>query len=172
VGLGEEPTKRLYCTQRAGLERQGLVVVSVGAGCASTWRHRLVKRLRNFQFVDSVISVHVYVLPLDSTCSGSSALTADWRARSRCCTVAWLARGASRSPETGGARLTIALKPATCGSTVAHAHRRRDKCCSSTQKSAGPAGRRPLREARAAPDRALAVLLDSLQASASTGIVK
>eukprot|EP01046_Picozoa_sp_COSAG06_P010404 COSAG06_NODE_568_length_14183_cov_130.573843_2_plen_92_part_00 len=66
VGVGEEPTKRLYYTQRAGLECQGLVVVSVGAGCASTWRHRLVKRLRNFQFVDSVISVHVcFALGLD-----------------------------------------------------------------------------------------------------------
>ena len=67
-----------------------------------------------------------------------------------------------RAPETGGARLTIALKPATCSSIFAHAHRGHGTCCSSTQKSAGPAGRRPLREARAAPDRAPAVLLSSL----------
>eukprot|EP01046_Picozoa_sp_COSAG06_P001601 COSAG06_NODE_54_length_27948_cov_234.398671_2_plen_78_part_00 len=53
----------------------------------------------------------------------------------------------------------------------AHARRGRGMCCSSTQKSAGPAGRRALREARAAPDRALAELLDSLRASASTSIV-
>ena len=87
------------------------------------------------------------------------------RARASGCTAACRAHGACHAPETGGARLTIALKPATCSSIFAYAHRGRGKCCSSTQKSAGPAGRRPLREARAAPDRAPAVLLSSLRAS-------
>ena len=77
-----------------------------------------------------------------------------WRARARAlasgCTVACRAHGACHAPETGGAWLTMALKPTTCSSIFAHAHRGRGKCCSSTRKSAGPAGRRPLREARAA----------------------
>ena len=58
----------------------------------------------------------------------------------------------------------MALKPETCSSIFAHAHRDRGMRCSSTRKSAGPAGRRALREARAAPDRAPAVLLSSLRA--------
>ena len=94
------------------------------------------------------------------------------RARASGCTVAFLAQGAYRAPKTGGARLTEALKAATCSSTFAHAHKGRGMRCSSTQKSAGPAGRRALREARAAPDRASAGLLDSLPAPASTGVLK
>ena len=86
------------------------------------------------------------------------------RARASGCTVACLAQGACRAPKTGGARLTEALKAATCSSTFAHAHKGRGMRCSSTQKSAGPAGRRALREARAAPDRASAELLDSVRA--------
>jgi len=66
----------------------------------------------------------------------------------------------------------MALKPETCISIFARAHRDRGMRCSSTQKSAGPAGRRALREARAAPDRAPAELLDSLPAPASTSIVR
>ena len=86
------------------------------------------------------------------------------RARASGCTVAFLAQGACRAPKTGGARLTEALKAEICSSTFAHAHKGRGMRCSSTQKSAGPAGRRALREARAAPDRASAELLDSLRA--------
>ena len=84
------------------------------------------------------------------------------RVRASGCTVACLARGLWCRTKTGGAWLMITLKAATCSSTFAHAHKGRGMCCSSTQKSAGPAGRRPLREARAAPDRAPAVLLSSL----------
>ena len=86
------------------------------------------------------------------------------RTRASGCTVACLAHGACRAPKTGGARLTEPLKAETCSSTFAHAHKGRGMRCSSTPKSAGPAGRRALREARAAPDRALAGLLDSLRA--------
>ena len=64
-----------------------------------------------------------------------------------------------------------AMKAATCGSTFAHAHRDSGIRCSSSQKSAGPAGRQLLREARAAPGRAMAELLGSLPAPASTGFV-
>jgi hypothetical protein len=46
-----------------------------------------------------------------------------------------------------------AMKAATCGSTFAHTHRDSGIRCSSSQKSAGPAGRTGLREARAAPSR-------------------
>ena len=49
-----------------------------------------------------------------------------------------------------------AMKAATCGSTFAHTHRGSGIRCSSSQKSAGPAGQQLLREARAAPGRALA----------------
>ena len=93
------------------------------------------------------------------------------RARASGCTVAYLAQGACRAPKTGGARLTEALKTTMCSSTFAHAHKGHGMRCSSTQKSAGPAGRRALREARAAPDRSPAELLDNLPAPASTGIV-
>ena len=86
------------------------------------------------------------------------------RARASGCTVAYLAQGACRAPKTGGARRTEPLKAATRSSTFAHAHKGRGMRCSSTPKSAGPAGRRALREARAAPDCALAGLLDSLRA--------
>ena len=58
------------------------------------------------------------------------------RARASGCTAACQAHGACHAPETGGARLTIALKPTTCSSIFAHAQRGRGKCCSSTQKSA------------------------------------
>eukprot|EP01046_Picozoa_sp_COSAG06_P113152 COSAG06_NODE_59869_length_272_cov_22.248555_1_plen_43_part_10 len=43
----------------------------------------------------------------------------------------------------------MALKPTTCSSIFAHAHKGHGLCCSTTQKSAGPAGRTGLREARA-----------------------
>ena len=108
--------------------------------------------------------------PLVATKS-SQLIRAMMRTRASGCTVACLAQGACRAPKTGGARLTEALKAETCSSTFAHAHKGRGMRCSSTPKSAGPAGRRALREARAAPDRASAGLLDSLPAPASTGIV-
>ena len=92
----------------------------------------------------------------------SQLIQAMMRTRASGCTVTYLAQGACRAPKTGGARLTEALKAETCSSTFAHAHKGRGMRCSSTPKSAGPAGRRALREARAAPDRALAELLDSL----------
>eukprot|EP01046_Picozoa_sp_COSAG06_P075877 COSAG06_NODE_23930_length_677_cov_1.370242_1_plen_143_part_10 len=101
----------------------------------------------------------------------SQLIRAMMRTRASGCTVTYLAQGACRAPKTGGARLTEALKAATCSSTFAHAHRGSGMRCSSTQKSAGPAGRRALRKARAAPDRSPAELLDNLPAPASTGIV-
>ena len=101
----------------------------------------------------------------------SQLIQAMMRTRASGCTVTYLAQGACRAPKTGGARLTEALKTTTCSSTFAHAHRGRGMRCSSTQKSAGPAGRRALREARAAPDRALAELLDSLRALDCTSFV-
>ena len=109
--------------------------------------------------------------PLVAATKSSQLIRAMMRARAPGCTVAYLAQGACRAPKTGGARLTEALKAETCSSTFAHAHKGRGMRCSSTPKSAGPAGRRALREARAAPDRASAGLLDSLPAPASTGIV-
>ena len=84
------------------------------------------------------------------------------RSRWRCSTAARPAHRACRSPETGAAGLMVAMKAATCGSTFAHTHRDSGIRCSSSQKSAGPAGRTGLREARAAPGRALAELLGSL----------
>ena len=102
----------------------------------------------------------------------SQLIHAMMRARASGCTVAYLVQGAFRAPKTGGARLTEALKAETCSSTFAHAHKGRGMRCSSTQKSAGPAGRRALREARAAPDRALAELLDSLRALDCTSFVR
>ena len=87
------------------------------------------------------------------------------RSRWRCSTAARPAHGACCGPETGAAGLMAAMKAATCGSTFAHTHRDSGIRCSSSQKSAGPAGRQLLREARAAPGRAPAVLLSSLRAS-------
>ena len=110
------------------------------------------------------ISSQIGWLTQNSERAVSQLIRAMMRARASGCTVACLAQGACRAPKTGGARLTEALKAATCSSTFAHAHRGRGMRCSSTPKSAGPAGRRALREARAAPDRALAGLLDSLRA--------
>ena len=75
------------------------------------------------------------------------------RARASGCTVACRPQGACRNPETGGARLTMSLKPATCSSTVVHAHRGRGMCCSSTQKSAGPAGQVINRRLRELPEK-------------------
>ena len=108
--------------------------------------------------------------PLVATKS-SQLIQAMMRARASGCTVAYLAQGPCRAPNTGGARRTEPLKAATRSSTFAHAHKGRGMRCSSTQKSAGPAGRRALREARAAPDRALAELLDSLRALDCTSFV-
>ena len=45
------------------------------------------------------------------------------RLRASGCTVACRAQGVCHAPETGGARLTEALKATTCSSTFAHAHR-------------------------------------------------
>ena len=117
------------------------------------------------------ISSQIGWLTQNSERAVSQLIRAMMRARASGCTVAYLAQGACRAPKTGGARLTEALKAETCSSTFAHAHKGRGMRCSSTPKSAGPAGRRALREARAAPDRASAGLLDSLPAPASTGIV-
>ena len=87
------------------------------------------------------------------------------RSRWRCSTAARPAHGACHGPETGAVGLMAAMKATTCGSTFANAHRDSGIRCSSSQKSAGPAGRQLLREARAAPGRAPAVLLGSLRAS-------
>ena len=56
-------------------------------------------------------------------------------ARASGCTVACRAQGACRAPETDGARLTMALKPATCNSIFAHVHRGRGTCCSTTART-------------------------------------
>ena len=87
------------------------------------------------------ISSQIGWLTQNSERAVSQLIRAMMRARASGCTVACLAQGACRAPKTGGARLTEALKAATCGSTFAHAHRGRGMRCSSTPKSAGPAGR-------------------------------
>jgi hypothetical protein len=58
----------------------------------------------------------------------------------------------------------IILNATTCSSAFVHAHKGRGTCCSSDQSMAGPAGRRPLREAWSGVARSSAELLNSLQA--------
>ena len=89
---------------------------------------------------------------------------APWRTRASGCTVAWLAPGGPCTTKPGGARLMITVDVTTCSSAFAHAHRGRDTCCSSDQSMAGPAGRRPLREAWTGAARSSAELLSSLRA--------
>ena len=88
------------------------------------------------------ISSQIGWLTQNSERAVSQLIRAMMRARASGCTVACLAQGACRAPKTGGARLTEPLKAETCSSTFAHAHKGRGMRCSSTQKSAGPAGRR------------------------------
>ena len=87
------------------------------------------------------------------------------RSRWRCSTAARPAHGACCGPETGAAGLMAAMKAATCGNTFAHTHRDSGIRCSSSQKSAGPAGQQLLRDVQNRVSDVSATFVDYCKAS-------